>query len=40
MKRAFVFVNFLMVLQSAIPIFLSLPALVANFQEAEVFQAF
>lgn len=39
MKRAFVFVNILTLLQSAIPIFLSLPALVVNFQEAEVFQA-
>jgi len=39
MKRAFVFVNILTLLQSTIPIFLSLPALVVNFQEAEVFQA-
>jgi len=40
MKRAFVSANFLMVAQSAIPIFLSLLALVANLQEAEVFQHF
>lgn len=40
MKKAFVFVNFLTAPQSAIPIFLALPALVAHLQEAKVFQAF
>lgn len=39
MKRDFLFVNILTPFQSAICIFLSLPALVVNFQEAAFFQA-
>lgn len=40
MQRAFVFINFITVPRSAIPTFLSLPALVAPLQEAEIFQSF